>query len=96
MVATLAPPEGEVLDPLTFVASNVAGMHELEFDRVDGHRLVSDVALTVAGAMDLPTNLPWALRDDESARMLDDERPLGSQVRRPGSKLVVIPKSHLG
>lgn len=89
------PLESSVVDPLSFSATDVTGMHQLEFQGVDGHRVASEVALSVAEAMELPTNVPWALRDDETARMLEEDRALGSQVR-PGSRLVVIPKSHLG
>jgi hypothetical protein len=95
MQGVLDPPDEMLVDPLSFSATDVTGMHELDFDGVDGHRLVGDVAMTVAGAMDLPTSVPWALRDDRSARMLQEDRPMGVQVQR-GAKLVVIPKSHLG
>lgn len=95
MPVAVAPPEEEVYDPLSFSATDVTGMHELDFDGVDGHRPARDVAMSVAGVMELPTNVPWALRDDRSARMLEDDRSLGSQIR-PGSRLVVIPKAHLG
>ena len=46
-------------------------------------------------AMELPTGTPWALRDEHSARMLDEERPVGAQVRER-TRLVLIPKAHLG
>jgi hypothetical protein len=45
--------------------------------------------------MSLPTDVPWSLRDERRARMLDQEGPLGRQVDRE-AELVVIPKSHLG
>ena len=95
MPATLAPPEEAVFDPLDFQATDVTGSRELDFDGVNGHRLARDVAMSVAGAMDLDLSMPYGLRDDQRARMLNDELPLGEQIR-PGSKLVVIPKSHLG
>ena len=94
MSAVLAPPR-PVADPLSFSATDVTGMHTLDFDGVDGHRLSSDVAMSVAEMMELPTNVPYALRDDTSARMLVEDTPLGSQIN-PGAKLVVIPKAHLG
>jgi hypothetical protein len=95
MTTTFAPEETMVQDPLRFSAIDVTGTHELEFEGVDGHRLTGDVALTVAEAMDLPTNVPWALRDEGTARMLEEDVPVGRQLRT-GSKVVVIPKSHLG
>jgi hypothetical protein len=94
MTFTNGPPEAPVVDPLAFSASDVTGTNELEFSGIDGYRLASDVAMSVAEAMGLPTNVPWALRDDASARMLE-ERAVGSQVQT-GARLVVLPKSHLG
>ena len=95
MDAVLAPPVRPVADPLSFSATDVTGMHTLDFDGVDGHRLTSDVAMSVAELMELPTNVPYALRDDTSARRLAEDTALGSQIN-PGAKLVVIPKAHLG
>jgi hypothetical protein len=90
-----ALPEATVVDPISFTATDVTGTNVLEFSAVDGYRNAGDIAMSVAEAMELPLNTPWALRDDEHARMLEEASPLGSQVN-PGAKLVVIPKSHLG
>jgi hypothetical protein len=51
--------------------------------------------MSLARELDLPTNTPWALRDDTNARMLSDETPLGSQIEQD-ARVVVVPKSHLG
>ena len=84
-----------VADPLTFVATDVTGLRRREFNSIDGHRPAGDVALSIAAAMDLPNNVPWSLRDQKRARMLDQESPLGGQIDT-GTELVVIPRSHLG
>lgn len=86
---------GSIVDPLSFVATDVTGMRRLEFDGIDGHRSAGEVATSVASAMDLPTNVPWALRHEERARMLELDSALGGQMET-GDELVVIPKSHLG
>jgi hypothetical protein len=52
------------------------------------------VARSLASEMSLPTDVPWALRDPRGA-YLDESRPLGEQVR-PGERVTVTPKSHLG
>jgi len=39
--------------------------------------------------------VPWSLRDQNRARMLEQDSPLGGQVDA-GTELVVIPRSHLG
>ena len=97
MPTMLAPDElDEVADPLDFTATDVTGLRVLDFEGVDGHRYASDIAMSVASQMELPTSdSNYSLRDDERARMLLDDQPLGRQVRR-GAKLVVIPKAHLG
>jgi hypothetical protein len=87
--------DGPVADPLSFFATDVTGIRRLEFDSIDGHRPAADVAMSVASAMDLPTNVPWSLRDQDRARMLEPEAPLGGQINT-GTELVVIPRSHLG
>jgi len=84
-----------LVDPLAFVATDVTGLRRLEFDSIDGHRTAGEVAMSVASAMDLPTNVPWSLRDQKRARMLEQETPLGGQIDA-GTELVVIPRSHLG
>jgi hypothetical protein len=95
MTMTRSPTGGSVVDPIGFTASDVTGLRQMLFQQVDGHRAAGEVAMSVASAMDLPTNVPWSLRDEKRARMLDQGAPLGSQVE-PGAELVVIPKSHLG
>ena len=84
-----------VVDPLCLQAEDVTGTKLIEFDGVDGHQLVREVAMSLAQEMDLPTNTPWALRDDTNARMLADDQPLGNQVDQ-NARLTVVPKSHLG
>jgi hypothetical protein len=84
-----------VVDPLRLSAEDVTGTKLLQLEGVDGHRLAGEVALALAQEMDLPTNTPWALRDDVNARMLIDEQSLGSQVDQD-ARVVVVPKSHLG
>jgi hypothetical protein len=51
-------------------------------------------ARTLAERMELPTDVPWALRDDRGA-FLDDERQLGEQLET-GARVTLTPKTHLG
>jgi hypothetical protein len=39
--------------------------------------------------------VPWVLRDEASGAFLDEGRAIGEQLR-PGSKVTVTPKTHLG
>jgi len=82
--------------PLALSVSEVTGMRVLDIEGIDGQRTAGDVATSLASLLELPSNTPYALRDDATARMLVDDQPLGAQVPATGSRLVVIPKSHLG
>jgi len=95
MTVASSPTTNPVVDPLQFVATDVTGLRRLEFEDVDGHRNAGEIAMSVASAMDLPTNVPWSLRDQNRARMLEQDSPLGRQIDT-GTELVVIPRSHLG
>ena len=83
-----------VIDPLSFVVSDVTGLRRLH-ETVDGYRTAEDVATSVAESLDLPTSTPWSLRDEQRARMLHQDESLGSQIDE-GAELVVIPQAHLG
>ena len=85
-----------VADPLSFSVEEVTGMRSVHVENVDGHRDAADVARSMASMLDLPTNTPYALRDEERARMIADDQPLGAQIPEAGARLVCIPKSHLG
>lgn len=86
----------DVSDPLSFVADEVTGMRSLDVDGIDGHRTACDVADSLASMLELPTNTPYALRDNKTARMMAGDVSLGSQIEQTGTRLTVIPKSHLG
>ena len=85
-----------VADPLSFSVEEVTGMRAVHVENVDGHRTAADVATSMALMLDLPSNTPYALRDEDHARMLVDDRPIGNQVPQTGARLVCIPKAHLG
>ncbi len=87
-------PEGSVADPLDLTALDVTGIHKVELEGIDGHRLAGEVAGSVAESLDLPDDFPWTLRDSSRARMLEDDRALGAQVAS-GTEVVLVPKAHL-
>ena len=84
-----------IVDPLSFTVTDVTGRRVFDVEGIDGHRSAGDVATSIASLMELPSETPYSLRDDETARMLFDDQPLGSQLRNDTS-VVVIPKAHLG
>ena len=98
MSVSQAPLE-TVADPLAFTVSEVTGMRTADVKDIDGHRTAADVAASMAAELELPANTPqgggYALLHDESARMMRDDAPLGSQIKT-GTHLTVIPKSRLG
>ena len=79
---------------ITFEATSVTGNQTLPID-VDKELPAETVANSIANIMALPDNVPWALRDDESSAYLDDSKTIGEQVR-PGARVTVTPKAHLG
>jgi len=56
---------------------------------------VGSVARAFASRMDLPGNVPWALRNDRTGAILDEERPIGEEIKT-GDRVVLTPRSHLG
>ena len=56
---------------------------------------VGSVMDSIAHRMALPTDVAWSLRDDGSSAYLDEDRPIGDQIK-PGAHVTVIPKTHLG
>jgi hypothetical protein len=88
------PRPAPVEEPLLLLASNVTGNHELPIE-VGRDLLAADVTASIVSLMSLPTDVPWALRDDGSSAYLDAERPIGEQVE-PGARVTITPKAHLG
>jgi hypothetical protein len=50
----------------------------------------------MARMLELPANQPYYFRDDRTARKLDDDDPLGTQIPVTGAQLMVVPKTKLG
>ena len=91
---TLATQEGPSAPGFRFRASDVTGSFTLDVEDVQPALPAGTVANALASRMSLPENL-WALRDDRTASFLDDERPIGDQIK-PDAKVTLTPKSHLG
>lgn len=78
---------------LRFRVTDVTGSLELDAE------LQPDVpagaaARTLAQRMELPSDVPWGLRNEVGA-FLDDERQIGEQARAQ-ELLTLTPKTHLG
>lgn len=80
--------------PLSFFANNITGGQGIPVE-FDGGLAVRSVTESLADRMALPSDVAWALRDDDSSAYLDDSRSIGSQIK-PGSKVTITPKTHLG
>jgi len=79
---------------LTFEATNVTSTRSMDVE-VERDLPAEDVTRSIASLMALPTDVPWALRDDGSSVYIDPSRPIGDQVE-PGARVTVTPKTHLG
>lgn len=80
-------------DALRIRATDVTGSLEIEAELQPGVP-AGAVARTLARRMELPNDVPWALRDDRGA-FLDDERQIGEQLG-PEARVTLTPKTHLG
>jgi len=80
--------------PLRFRATDVTESHDVEVEDLDGDLPAGEVAQTLAARMELPTNVPWALRNDEGS-FLDETQEIGAQVEED-ARLTLTPKAHLG
>jgi hypothetical protein len=88
---------GAGTDVVRFEAADVTGTHRVVVDQVQASLPAGAVAQALAARMALPENVPWGLRDDSSCAYLDDQRPIGEQLRTGAdAKLTVTPKTHLG
>lgn len=85
-----APPRSS---SLRLRATDVTGSLELEAE-LQPSAPAGAVARTLAQRMELPADVPWALRDDRGA-FLDDERQIGEQIEAD-AKVTLVPKTHLG
>ncbi len=82
-------------DVFSFEAADVTGTHRVVADDVQRSLPAGAVAKALASRMSLPENVPWGLRDDATSAFLDDQQPIGDQIR-PGTSVTVTPKTHLG
>jgi len=80
---------------VSFCVHDVTGTISLEKEDVQGALPVSAVASSLAAEMQLPENVPWGLRSDETSDFLKDDRPIGEQIET-GESVTVTPKTHLG
>jgi hypothetical protein len=74
---------------------DVTGLRRLSFG-VSPSTPAHSVARAAAARMSLPQDTPWLLRDEQTGAYLDDQKPIGDQVARTGSRLTVTPRAHLG
>ena len=76
-----------------FRATDVTGSLEMEA-ALQPSVPAGAAALALAQRMQLPTDVPWALRDDRGA-FLDDERQIAEQIEE-NARVTLTPKTHLG
>ncbi len=81
-------------DLLSFTARDVTGS-AVASARFQRSAPTSAVAKALATRMQLPSDVPWALRDAKQGRFLDESKPIGAQVDE-GAQVDVVPKAHLG
>ncbi len=77
-----------------FRATDVTGTLEMNVEDLQPNVPAGAVARTLAQRMELPANVPWALRDDRGA-FLDEDREIGEQLAAD-ARVTLTPKTHLG
>lgn len=96
---TLAPPArtsaGNNGHGFRFEAADVTGTHLIDARDVDRASPAGAVAQALAARMELPQNVPWALRDDRTGNYLEEQRAIGDQIES-NARLTLTPKTHLG
>lgn len=80
---------------VSFCAHDVTGTVSLEKENIQGSLPASAVASSLAAEMQLPENVPWGLRSNETSDFLKDDEPIGEQIES-GESVTVTPKTHLG
>jgi hypothetical protein len=80
---------------MSLLVHDVTGTLSLEKENVQGSLPASAVAASLAAEMQLPENVPWGLRNDETSEFLLDDKPIGEQIET-GESVTVTPKTHLG
>ncbi|HOK77360.1 MAG TPA: hypothetical protein PLW35_06510 [Verrucomicrobiota bacterium] len=79
---------------LRFRATDITESNDIEVEDLEWDVPAGDVAQTLAARMELPTNVPWALRNDQGM-FLDDTQEIGAQIEQD-ARLTLTPKAHLG
>jgi hypothetical protein len=80
-----------------FHARDVTGTHEMEVADIQRGTPSGAVAQSLATRMELPTNVPWSLRDDATGVWLQDDIALDEQLGGDiEARLTLTPKTHLG
>jgi hypothetical protein len=90
MLATAPPGESS----FRFRATDITGTLEMEVEDLQASVPAGAVARTLAHRMELPTDVPWTLRDERGA-YLDEEGQIGAQLQSD-ARVVLTPKTHLG
>ena len=95
-IMTLEPPAiaASRRSSVRFRATDVTESHDVDVEDMDSRIPAGEVAQTLAQRMDLPTTVPWTLRNDQGV-FLDDTKDIGAQVEED-ARLTLTPKAHMG
>ena len=80
-----------------FHVRDVTSTHDMDVTDCQRGTLSGTVAQSLAARMDLPTNVPWSLRNDRTGVWLRDDLALDEQVKDDAEpQLTLTPVTHLG
>ncbi len=80
---------------LDFEVSNVTDTRSFAASGVDASLPANAVAKALSAELNLPQNVCWLIRDDQSAAFLEEGKAIGEQLS-PGSRVTLTPRAHLG
>ncbi|NNM29690.1 MAG: hypothetical protein HKO57_09210 [Akkermansiaceae bacterium] len=82
---------------LDIEAADVTGKRSASARGVDRSTPAGTLARALADGMNLPTDTPWAIRNNNTGALLDEAAPIGRQLGAGAkAKVVMTPRTHLG
>lgn len=89
-----APPAAGLF---AFRARDVVASQEIQVSDIARGTPAGAVAQSIAARLSLPTDVPWALRNDRTGTWLRDDVPIDAQLREDAdASITIVPKAHLG
>ncbi len=84
------------VDELTIEVSDPTGFQHVTLEGVRASATTSDIVAMASGALRLPQNVLWDIRDDHSSRLLPPDSPIGDVAGQEAPHLKVTMQPDAG